>query len=233
MPHRHAGERAGPAGRGPGPWARARRFIGSGPLHTVWISPSLHGRAGHARPADLQRLPCPSASASTATDLMPPIRRRGITRPAFSPAIRRQHTAGRARAPIATNRPVLRRLPRERRPGPARTAADAGYHDAKQFFLLNHGQAARQSLESCVSVPFRAGLPNLPLGHWRAAVQPPRARLRSGDAATEESLDVHRLPRDVDSGALRPFRLLRAAERHSWYDEQGEMMAVPTSDLDF
>jgi hypothetical protein len=26
-----------------------------------------------------------------------------------------------------------------------------GYHDAKQFFLLNHGQAARQSLESCVS----------------------------------------------------------------------------------
>jgi hypothetical protein len=28
---------------------------------------------------------------------------------------------------------------------------DRGYHDAKQFFLLNHGQAARQSLESCVS----------------------------------------------------------------------------------
>jgi Doubled CXXCH motif (Paired_CXXCH_1) len=27
----------------------------------------------------------------------------------------------------------------------------AGYHDAKQFFLLNHGQAARQNLESCVS----------------------------------------------------------------------------------
>jgi hypothetical protein len=27
----------------------------------------------------------------------------------------------------------------------------AGYHDAKRFFLLNHGQAARQSLESCVS----------------------------------------------------------------------------------
>lgn len=27
----------------------------------------------------------------------------------------------------------------------------AGYHDAKQFFLLNHGQAARQSLESCAS----------------------------------------------------------------------------------
>lgn len=27
----------------------------------------------------------------------------------------------------------------------------AGYHDAKQGFLLNHGQAARQSLESCVS----------------------------------------------------------------------------------
>jgi hypothetical protein len=26
-----------------------------------------------------------------------------------------------------------------------------GYHDAKQGFLLNHGQAARQSLESCVS----------------------------------------------------------------------------------
>jgi hypothetical protein len=26
-----------------------------------------------------------------------------------------------------------------------------GYHDAKQAFLLNHGQAARQSLESCVS----------------------------------------------------------------------------------
>ena len=28
---------------------------------------------------------------------------------------------------------------------------DAGYHDAKQFFLLNHGQAARQNLESCVT----------------------------------------------------------------------------------
>jgi hypothetical protein len=27
----------------------------------------------------------------------------------------------------------------------------AGYHDAKQDFLLNHGQAARQDLESCVS----------------------------------------------------------------------------------
>ncbi len=26
-----------------------------------------------------------------------------------------------------------------------------GYHDAKQSFLLNHGQAARQSLETCVS----------------------------------------------------------------------------------
>jgi hypothetical protein len=27
----------------------------------------------------------------------------------------------------------------------------SGYHDAKQFFLLGHGQAARQSLESCVA----------------------------------------------------------------------------------
>jgi hypothetical protein len=27
----------------------------------------------------------------------------------------------------------------------------AGYHDAKRFFLLGHGQAARQSLESCVA----------------------------------------------------------------------------------
>jgi hypothetical protein len=27
----------------------------------------------------------------------------------------------------------------------------AGYHDAKQFFLFGHGQAARQSLESCVA----------------------------------------------------------------------------------
>ena len=26
-----------------------------------------------------------------------------------------------------------------------------GFHDAKQAFTLNHGQAARQSLESCVS----------------------------------------------------------------------------------
>jgi Doubled CXXCH motif (Paired_CXXCH_1) len=34
---------------------------------------------------------------------------------------------------------------------PAGRLRDAGYHDAKQFFLLNHGQAARQSLESCVS----------------------------------------------------------------------------------
>lgn len=28
---------------------------------------------------------------------------------------------------------------------------DAGYHDAKRFFVAGHGQAARQSLESCVS----------------------------------------------------------------------------------
>lgn len=28
---------------------------------------------------------------------------------------------------------------------------DAGYHDAKRFFSAGHGQAARQSLESCVS----------------------------------------------------------------------------------
>jgi hypothetical protein len=28
---------------------------------------------------------------------------------------------------------------------------DAGYHDAKRFFAAGHGQAARQSLESCVS----------------------------------------------------------------------------------
>ena len=28
---------------------------------------------------------------------------------------------------------------------------NAGYHDAKGNFFLNHGQAARQSLESCVS----------------------------------------------------------------------------------
>jgi len=27
----------------------------------------------------------------------------------------------------------------------------SGYHDAKQFFLVGHGQAARQSLESCVA----------------------------------------------------------------------------------
>ena len=27
----------------------------------------------------------------------------------------------------------------------------SGYHDAKQFFLVGHGEAARQSLESCVT----------------------------------------------------------------------------------
>lgn len=26
-----------------------------------------------------------------------------------------------------------------------------GYHDAKRFFIAGHGQAARQSLESCVA----------------------------------------------------------------------------------
>ena len=33
----------------------------------------------------------------------------------------------------------------------ARGALDAGYHDAKRSFLLGHGQAARQNLESCVA----------------------------------------------------------------------------------
>jgi hypothetical protein len=33
----------------------------------------------------------------------------------------------------------------------ARGELKAGYHDAKEFFLLGHGQAARQSLESCVA----------------------------------------------------------------------------------
>jgi hypothetical protein len=28
---------------------------------------------------------------------------------------------------------------------------NGGYHDAKQYFTLNHGQAARQNLESCVA----------------------------------------------------------------------------------
>ncbi|HEY9014169.1 MAG TPA: hypothetical protein VIM84_03785, partial [Gemmatimonadales bacterium] len=32
----------------------------------------------------------------------------------------------------------------------AKGALNAGYHDAKQNFLLGHGQAARQNLESCV-----------------------------------------------------------------------------------
>jgi hypothetical protein len=32
----------------------------------------------------------------------------------------------------------------------ARGELNGGYHDAKQFFLLGHGQAARQNLESCV-----------------------------------------------------------------------------------
>jgi len=27
----------------------------------------------------------------------------------------------------------------------------AGYHDAKRFFIVGHGEAARQSLETCVS----------------------------------------------------------------------------------
>jgi hypothetical protein len=27
----------------------------------------------------------------------------------------------------------------------------SGYHDAKRFFVVGHGQAARQSLETCVS----------------------------------------------------------------------------------
>ena len=33
----------------------------------------------------------------------------------------------------------------------ARGQLNAGYHDAKQFFVLGHGQAARQNLESCVA----------------------------------------------------------------------------------
>jgi predicted CXXCH cytochrome family protein len=33
----------------------------------------------------------------------------------------------------------------------ARTPIGAGYHDANRFFLLGHGPAARQGLESCVS----------------------------------------------------------------------------------
>ena len=33
----------------------------------------------------------------------------------------------------------------------ARGELNGGYHDAKQFFLLGHGQAARQNLESCVA----------------------------------------------------------------------------------
>jgi hypothetical protein len=33
----------------------------------------------------------------------------------------------------------------------AQGALNGGYHDAKQYFLLNHGQAARQNLESCVA----------------------------------------------------------------------------------
>jgi hypothetical protein len=33
----------------------------------------------------------------------------------------------------------------------ARGPLDAGYHDAKRSFLLGHGQAARQNLESCVA----------------------------------------------------------------------------------
>lgn len=33
----------------------------------------------------------------------------------------------------------------------ARAPLGRGYHDAKQFFLLGHGQAARQNLESCVA----------------------------------------------------------------------------------
>jgi hypothetical protein len=33
----------------------------------------------------------------------------------------------------------------------AKAPLDAGYHDAKRSFILGHGQAARQSLESCVA----------------------------------------------------------------------------------
>ena len=33
----------------------------------------------------------------------------------------------------------------------ARGQLNAGFHDAKQFFVLGHGQAARQNLESCVA----------------------------------------------------------------------------------
>ena len=57
--------------------------------------------------------------------------------------------------------PVLRRLPqpvavlRQLSPQSGLGSKDglrgAGYHDAKAEFLLNHGQAARQNLESCVT----------------------------------------------------------------------------------
>jgi hypothetical protein len=33
----------------------------------------------------------------------------------------------------------------------ARLPIGSGYHDAKQFFIVGHGAAARQSLETCVS----------------------------------------------------------------------------------
>jgi len=97
---------------------------------------------------------------------------------------------------------VLCQLPPESRPGLARPASRPRVSRREAILPAESRSGGTPESGELRLLPFGARLPHLPLGRGRPAVQPARPRLRSGDLAAQESVDVHRLPRGGYSGAL-------------------------------
>ncbi len=122
----------------------------SGPTRMDGISPRFMVRWPMPGPSPAKGAMC-GPSASTATGPIRQIPPRDTTLQAFSPVTRRLHTPERPAAATATTPASSAPTVMSRPDSPRKGRLNAGYHDAKQFFLLNHGQAARQNLESCVA----------------------------------------------------------------------------------
>ena len=111
----------------------------------------------HAEPASARPQSCGACHARDPVSGLPPARRGGPRRRAtIPPGFLTTHPAAAytARASCAdchNQAQFCANCHLNAGLGSPGRLARPGYHDAKQSFLLNHGQAARQNLESCVS----------------------------------------------------------------------------------
>ena len=71
---------------------------------------------------------------------------------------------------------------------------NGSYHDREPFWLLSHGQAGRQDLETCASCSPADRLSAVPFRQLGLEGQPPRAGLRSHPGKRAEPADVSAVP---------------------------------------